>query len=244
MRNSIEEIYRAEFEKLIEVEGVNKKFIFDNNEEVTKTFSYVFMINVFKNKAETRSYFNDEFNMTFSLLLEAIFALYTGQCRSALLLLRSAQEANFIYVLEQERKFINNEDPSITFRDLDFRFVETKRSFLNDIKFSVDEAKFKEYYQSIERNLTHYKTLSGVVHSQSIKVPLMNVEYFSKLYENTIIDTTSYFNLFNNVLEEIFLLNYFMLRKSLIHWDYYELYALLNIVFGRRRTDALIKIVK
>lgn len=240
----MEEIYRSEFEKLLKIEGVNKKFISDNYEQIIKTFSYVFIINVFKNKVETKSYFNAEFNMTFSLLLEAIFALYTGQCRSALLLLRSAQEANFVYVLEQERKYIIEENPSITFRDLDFRFVETTRSFLNDIKISVDEDKFKEYYQSIERNLTYYKTLSGIVHSQSIKVPLMNVEYFSKMYENTIIDTMSYFNLFNNVLEEIFLLNYFMLRKSLFHWDYYELYSLLNITFGRKRTNALIKIVK
>ncbi len=96
----MEEIYRSEFEKLLKIEGVNKKFISDNYEQIIKTFSYVFIINVFKNKVETKSYFNAEFNMTFSLLLEAIFALYTGQCRSALLLLRSAQEANFVYVLE------------------------------------------------------------------------------------------------------------------------------------------------
>ncbi len=72
----------------------------------------------------------------------------------------------------------------------------------------------------------------------------MSVEYFSNLHEETIIDNDRFFDLFISVLNNIFLLNFFMLRKSLQNWDYYNLYNLLKILHGEKRTRTLISIVK
>lgn len=159
-------------------------------------------------------------------------------------MLRSAQESNLRYVLEKEREFIKIEKPEITFQSLDFRFKDTCNKFLADIENEVDKEKFSEYYLTINRNLTFYKNLSGVVHSESSVVPISPVAYFSKLHENTIVNIVKYFKLFLNVIEQIFLLNYFLIRKSLIHWDKYDLQNILLIISGKKRTETLIRIIK
>ncbi|WP_439196791.1 hypothetical protein [Bacillus velezensis] len=129
----LEDIFQREFEKMKILDGIKQQFLLTNENKMKKIFGYIFSINYFKNKIETRNYFGSEFNMSFSLLLESIYALFTGQCRSALLLLRSAQEANYKFVLEREREFMLNNNSSISFDPLDFRFVETKRKFINDL---------------------------------------------------------------------------------------------------------------
>lgn len=241
---NLDEIFQREFDKLINLEGIKKQFISDNESSIRAIFGYIFSINNLKNKVETRRYFSSEFNMTFSLLLESIYALLTGQCRSALLLLRSAQEANFKFVLERERELLKSNNSSISFEPLDYRFVETKKKFIHDLQNTLDKNDFKEYYISIERNLTLYKRLSGVVHSGSNKLPIMSVEYFSNLHEETILDKDDYFELFCKVLNDIFLLDYFLIRESLNKWDYYALYKFLRILYGDKRSKTLIRIVK
>lgn len=240
----LNDIFVKEFEKINSLDGVKKQFIINNESSIKKIFGYIFSINYLKNKVETKRYFSSEFNMTFSLLLESIYALFTGQCRSALLLLRSAQEANYKFVLESERKMMLFKNPSLTFEDLDYRFIETKKKFIGDLHKYLDKNDFKEYYISIERNLTLYQRLSGVVHSGSRNLPIMSVDYFSKLHEETIVDKEEYFNLFCSVLNDIFLLNFFMIRESLVKWDYYVLYDFLRILYGDKRTKTLIGIVK
>lgn len=236
--------FNQEFIKLQNIEGVKQSFIVTNEDEIKKIFGYIFVINHLKNRAETKRYFATEYNMTFSLFLESTFALLTGQCRSALLLLRSAQEANFKFVLEREREFMLREDSTLSFESLDFRFIETKRKFINDLQYSLDRGKFSDYYSSIERSYTLYQKLSGVVHSQSKNMPVMSVEYFSSLHEETIIDKQEYFNLFSASLNEMFLLTFFMLRESLNNWDSYVLFDLLRILYGKKRSQSLIKLVK
>lgn len=240
----LNDIFQKEFEKIKSLDGSKQQFIINNEIELKSVFGYIFLINFFKNKIETKRYFSSEFNMTFSLLLESSYALFSGQCRSALLLLRSAQEANFKFVLERERKFMLDNDPALSFESLDYRFGETQKKFLNDIQSCVDKTDFNEYYKSIERNVTYYKQLSGVVHSGSKNIPLMSVEYFSNLHEDTIIDKEKFFNLFCSVLNDIFLLDFFLIRGSLEKWDYYALYNALRISYGDKRTKTLIKIVK
>ncbi|WOV85014.1 hypothetical protein PGH26_03540 [Sporosarcina jeotgali] len=164
---------QTEFVKFIELVDVKKEFIFNNKKELTKVFSYLFVVNSLRNRVETKRFFNTEFNMTFSLLLESSFALFTGQCRSALLMLRSAQEANFKFVLERERELMIMEKTSENFEDLDYRFSETYKKFSKDIKGCVDENRYQEYYKTIDRNLTFYKKLSGVVHSGVKVLPVL-----------------------------------------------------------------------
>lgn len=236
--------FNQEFIKLQTVEGIKQSFIVTNEEEIKKIFGYIFVINYLKNRAETKRYFGSEFNMTFSLLLESNYALLTGQCRSALLLLRSAQEANYRFVLEREREFMLGKNSKLSFESLDFRFIETKRKFVNDLQNSLDRSEFPEYYSSIERSYTLYQQLSGVVHSQSKIMPVMSVEYFSSLHEETIVDKQKYFDLFSASLNEMFILIFFMLRESLNNWDSYVLYELLRILYGKKRSQSLIKLVK
>lgn len=242
--STLNSILEQEFEKLKKMDGIKNEFIGTNEILMKKIFGYVFVLNYLKNKAETRRYFNAEFHMTFSLLLESIYALFSGQCRASLLLLRSAQEANYKFVLERERQLMLEIDPNISFEPLDYRFGETKRKFMDDLKRCIDKNDFEEYFTSLDRGLTLYKSLSGIVHSGSRSLPVMSVEYFSNLHEETIIDNDRFFDLFISVLNNIFLLNFFMLRKSLQNWDYYNLYNLLKILHGEKRTRTLISIVK
>lgn len=233
-----------EFEKLQQMDGMKIEFIEKNKVLMRKIFGYIFVLNYLKNKAETKRYFNIEFHMTFSLLLESIYALLSGQCRAALLLLRSAQEANYKFVLERERQLMLDKDPTILFESLDYRFGETKRKFAEDLHRCLDDNKFKEYFTSLDRGLTLYKELSAIVHSGTKSLPVISVEYFSHLHEETIIDSAKFFELFISVMNNIFILNYFMLRESLQKWDYYSLYNLLNLLHGDKRTKTLISIVK
>jgi len=238
------DILQSEFEKLKSSTEIQQEFMLKNESSMKKVFSYIFSINYIKNKIETKRYFDEKFHMTFSLLLESNYALFTGQCRGALLLLRSAQEANFKFVLERERQLMLENNHGLSFEPLDYRFTDTKKKFINDLRICLDENDFKEYYDSIERNLSFYKVLSGVVHSGSKNLPVMSVEYFSSLYEDTIIDNDKFFDLFFSVLNEIFLLDFFLIRDSLYNWDYYVLYDLLRILYGDKRTKTLIRIVK
>ncbi|MCY7492899.1 hypothetical protein [Bacillus safensis] len=236
--------FNDEVEKINSLEGVNHQFLSINLTAINDIFGYIFSLNYLKNKAETKNYFGSEFEMTFSLLLESFYALITGQCRSALLLLRAAQEANFKFVLEKERGVMLNDDPTLEFKKLNFRFSETKTQFIKDLKKCLDENEFSEYYRSVERNLTLYNRLSVVSHSVPKSTPITNVEYFSSLHNDTIIDKDEYFKLFHDVFDNIFLLNYFLIRESLINWDSYILQDLLRIMYGKKRTNSLIKIVK
>lgn len=241
---TLNDYFNDELEKINSLEGVNHQFLSINSAAINGIFGYIFSLSYLKNKAETKNYFDSEFDMTFSLLLESFYALITGQCRGALLLLRAAQEANFKFVLEKERGVMLNDDPTLEFQKLDFRFKETKRKFINDLKICLDEDDFSEYYDSVEKNLFFYQKLSAVSHSVSSGTPITNVEYFSSLHNNTIIDRAEYFKLFDNVVDKIFLLNYFLIRESLINWDSYILEDLLRIMYGKRRTKTLIEIVK
>ncbi|WP_176345210.1 hypothetical protein [Priestia aryabhattai] len=240
----LDDVFQKEFEKIKKLDGIKQEFVLTNESEIRKIFGYIFSINYLKNKIETKRYFGSEFNMPFSLLLESTYALFTGQCRSALLLLRSAQEANYKFVLEREREFMLANNSSLSFEPLDFRFVETKRKFINDLQYCLDKRDYKEYYNSVERNLTLYQRLSGIVHSKSKNLPVMSVEYFSSLHEETIIDNEEFFKLFCSVLNEIFLLDFFLIRESLNKWDYFILYNLLRILYGDKRSKTLIRIIK
>lgn len=240
----LNEIFENEFNKMKKTVGIKHEFVLQNENEFKKIFSYIFIINYFKNRIETKGYFEDKFNMTFSLLLESTFAVFSGQCRGALLLLRSAQEANYKFVLEREREEILRNNNAVTFGELDYRFIETKRHFLNDLTPYLDRSKFVLYYQSIERNMTLYRELSGIVHSGTQNQPIMNVAYFSNLYKETVVDKLRFFELFISVLNEVFTLNFFLLRKSLKNWDYYLLYDLLRISIGDKKTKTFIRTIK
>ncbi|WP_249685361.1 hypothetical protein, partial [Bacillus velezensis] len=108
--------------------------ISSNQSEIKKVFGCIFIFNFFKNRVETKRYYNSEFNVTFSLLLESSYALLSGQCRRSLLLLRSTQEANYKSVLECERRIMKEHDPTLAFEALDYRYGETQKKLPMYIK--------------------------------------------------------------------------------------------------------------
>lgn len=240
----LEDIFEKEFIKLKTIDTINQNFLLEHENQLKKVFGFVFSINYLRNRVETKKYFSKDYNKAFSLLLETTYSLLSGQCRSALLLLRASQEANYRFVLEREREFINSIDSSVTFQPLNYRFVETKQKFMSDLQPYVDPEDFKEYYLSIERNLTLYKKLSGIAHLGTQNEPVVSVEYFSHLYEDTLINKSEYFNLFNSVLREMFIIIFYMVRQSLNKWDTYVLYDLLNIMFGKKKSETLINTIK
>lgn len=122
---SLTETFEIEYNKAILKPGIKTVFIENKFEDMKQIFGYLFIVNYFKNRVETKHFFGPEFNIVYSLLLESVYALYTGQCRSALLLLRSTQEANFRHVLLKEREWIHSFNTDQQFESLNFRFVES-----------------------------------------------------------------------------------------------------------------------
>lgn len=241
---NINQIFHQELQKIEDLPNVNINFYLQHKERIQDVFGYIFVINLFKNRVETKKYYKNNYSTVFSLLLEASYAIVSGQCRGALLLLRSAQEANFRYSLLLERKFILEQDSNRKFKKLDFRFLSTKNCFIQDIEPTLCKEKYSLYYQTIERNLTWYKKLCSVVHSQGSSQPVLDITYLSRLSSDTIINSDEYFKLFTNTLSDIFLLNFIVMRDSLIHWDTYELRNILKIAYGKKKTESLLKFIK
>ena len=246
MSNKYIESSLLEYEKLLTQSSFNTDFIYNNNNEIKKIFNYIYIINLLKNRAETKRFFGTDFNMTFSLLLESSNSLYSGQCRASLLLLRSAQESTLQFITIKEREWIlSNIDSSRQFIELDYRFTETKKKLVKDIKTSVDSNKYSEYYKNIDKTVTYYKKLCGVVHSTGKNIPVELSYYYSNLEVNTILEKKDFFELYLKSLECIFTLIYFLLRESFEKWDTYDLSDILKTIFKKdKKVQRFISFVK
>lgn len=226
---------RREFEKLLESLSENRDFIEENKEECFRIFTYIYIINHFKNRAETKVFFNEEFETAFSLLIESVFVLYLGHLRAGLLILRSSQEMSFKSIIHQERKWILTKNRNITFDKLDYRFVENKNIFLKDIEPHLSKVEYEGYYKEIERTVTYYKELSGIVHSGNKKINFNISHVFESIKTNNEKHKEEIFSLFLNVLKNLFVLLCYMMRESLVNWDTYELQNVLSIVFKKEK---------
>lgn len=241
---NLREICDNEFEKALSKPSIKKEFVEKNLKDMKQIFRYLFVVNYFKNRAETKVYFGNEYNVVYSLFLESVYALYTGQCRSALLLLRSTQEANFRHVLSKEREWIRSFDKEVQFEELNFRFVETAKKFQSDLTPYLDREKYELYFKTIESNLTHYKNLCGVVHSESSNQPVANVDYFSNVVGDTIVNEQKYFKLYIDTLDDMLTLIIFLLRQRFHEWDSYDLLNIFGAVYGKKRKHSLLSYVK
>lgn len=245
MRNNYSKNCYIEFQKLITQPNLNQKFVTENYVEVKRVFKRVYVINLLKNRPELQNIFDDSFDMTFSLILESSYALYTGQCRASLLLIRSALETALQFNITKEREWIvQNFEKEKVFQKIDYRFVETKKKLIGDIKEYVSEQEYSEYYLTIERSLSYYKKLSEVVHSSGSRVPLEISYFYQNLKEDTIIDKKKFFDLFSNSLETLFTLLYFLSRERFKNWDSYELRNILSVIFRGNKLERYIKFVK
>jgi len=242
--STLRDVCENEFQKAISKPGIKVEFIEKNSDYMKQIFRYLFVINYFKNRAETKSFFDTKFNIVYSLLLESIYALYSGQCRSALLLLRSAQEANFRHVLSKERDWIRSFNNEAKFTPLNFRFVETASNYRTDLGAYLNPEKYDMYYKVIDQSLTHYKHLCSVVHSLSTQQPVANVDYFSSVTGDTIIDEKKYFNLYLDTLDTILILIILLVRERFKAWDSYDLQNIFRSVYGKKRSLTMLKYVK
>ncbi|MGL9771527.1 hypothetical protein [Enterococcus sp. DIV0996a] len=236
---------KIEFDSLLKSTQFNKKFFEENQDDMKRVFKKIYIINLLKNRVELSKVLDEEFNMTFSLLLEASYSLYIGQCRGSLLLLRSSLESALQFVTRKERKWIidtfgNRKE----FDKLDYRFVETKKKLENDISSYLPREEYKDYYLTIERAVSYYKKLCEVVHSTKTAIPIQISSYYSNLEENTLIDKKKFFELFINSLDVLFTLIYFLLRENFKKWDTYDLINILKITYRDKKLEKYLSYMK
>lgn len=234
-----------EFEQLMTSVKFDNEFTKKNKNKIKQIFSRIYTINMLKNRPEVKAIFDNEFDMTFTLLLESSYSLFSAQSRASLLLLRSSLEATLKFVTEKERNWIINlKGTNIEFQPLNYRFVETSNSLLNDIKIHVSKDKYPEYYKTIERSVTYYKQLCSIVHSNGVSIPVGLSYFYDELNENTLINKEEFFKLYISSLDTIFTLLYFLLRNSLVHWDTYELSDILSVMFKDNKKQRYLNYIK
>ncbi|CZR09463.1 hypothetical protein [Trichococcus ilyis] len=234
-----------EFEKLKQTVSFDKTFMFDNEIQIKRIFKRIYVINLLKNRPELKNILDEKFDMTFTLLLESSYSLFSGQCRSSLLLLRSSLESGLQFVTRKEREWIlETVDQNIEFDEIDYRFVETKKKLIKDISPYVAESDYPEYYLTIDRCVSYYKKLCEIVHSTGSAIPI-NISYFyANLNENTLINKEKFFDLYSFSLDTLFTLLYFLLRLRLKEWDTYELKDILNVLYRDDKTEKYLNFVK
>lgn len=224
-----------EFQKLMEAVTFDKKFLFENEAQMKYYFRRIYVINLLKNRLELSEIFDSEFNEPFSLLLESTFSMFSGQCRASLLLLRSALESIFHFCTIKERERIKTIDSEAIFKEIDYRFIDTKQKFVEDITPYVSEVEYGEYFTTIERCTTYYKKLSSIVHSMNRKSPILISTFYVDLQEDTLIDKEDFFELYRETLNNIFVLLYFLLRNNLKEWDTYDLKDILKVIYKKEK---------
>lgn len=234
-----------EFKKLLAETSFDNKFITENQQKINKIFKRIYVINLLKNRPECRNIMDETFHMTFTLLLESTYSLFSGQCRASLLLLRSALESGVHFAVEKERRWINeNIDAGKQFEAVDYRFSETQKKLRSDLEFFLPEEEFSEYYLTLERCTTYYKKLCGIVHSTAKKMPISFSNYYANLEQDTLIEKEDFFKLYLDSLDTLFTLLYFLLRDSLNKWDTYELTDILRLLFKDKKVERYIKYIK
>lgn len=245
MHNYNESISK-EYQKLMDTVNFDLRFLKENKSEMYRVFKFVYIFNLLKNRAELKYVFSEKFNISYSLLLESTYSLFSGQTRASLLLLRSYQEAVLKFVVENEREWIIDEkDNTATFEAIDFRFTDTKRKLKEDLTPHLSSNISDAYFLELDRMETFYKNISGVVHSNSSKIPMNISEYYSNVQMDTILDKEKFFKLYLDTLETSFVIIYFMLRNNFKRWDTYQLKSILAIIFkNERKIDKYISYVK
>lgn len=234
-----------EFEKLIDSVTFDKRFLIENDTYLKYLFRRIYVINLLKNRPELHEVFDDMFDEPFSLLLESTFSIFSGQCRSSLLLLRTALESIFHFCTKKEREWIKTNDSTAVFREIDYRFIDTKRKMVEDITPYISSEDYGEYFNTINRCVTYYKKLSGIVHSTNRKSPIQISTFYADLQGDTLIDKEKFFILYREALNNIFVLLYFLLRNHLEKWDTYDLKDILKVMYKKdKQVNRYLKYIK
>ncbi|WP_204254311.1 hypothetical protein [Mammaliicoccus sciuri] len=225
---------KVQFDKLMSLLEEKNEYIKDHYNKMFKIFNYIYLINHFKNRAETKHYFNSHFNIAFSLMIESTFLLYSKHEKASLLMLRSAQEMTLKSIIYQEREWIKSKKNDYTFDKLDFRFNENKKILVKDLELFLPK-EYKEYYTELDRTLEIYKKLSGIVHSTNETMEFQMYRYFSSLLEN-INYTDKIIDIFIRTFKNLLTLICYMLRESIKKWDTYELNDILSVVIKKEKS--------
>lgn len=234
-----------EFNNLIEMVTFDKSFLVKNRSQMKYYFKRLYVINLMKNRPELSGILDNEFDKPFSLLLESTFSLFSGQCRSSLLLLRTALESILHFCITKERVWIKTINSEAIFESIDYRFSETKQKLVKDISAYVSKDEYSEYFCTIERCTFYYKKLSAIVHSTNSVSPILTSTFYTDLQGDTLINKEGFFKLYKDTLNNIFFLLYFLLRNYLEKWDTYDLKDILKVMFRKEnQVNKTIKYIK
>ncbi len=225
---------RLEFEKLTYLLN-DSQFLSNYYDDCFKIFRHIYLVNHFKNRVETKKFFDSNFDIAFSLLLESFFALYSGHIKAAMVILRSSQEMTLKSIIFQERKKIKCINENAKFEELDFRYTENKTRLKNDIRPYLSKEFYDLYSSKIDQSHTLYKELSGIVHSGNKKLNFKLHTYFSSLVEDNN-NISEKIKLYIKVLKNINDLICFMMRDSLEKWDTYELNELFSLTIKKEKS--------
>lgn len=208
--------------------------------ELEKIFCIIYAINYLKNRVEVKRFFQtDYFRIAYSCLLEAYSLLLNNYSRGSALVLRSALE-NY---LKHTLKIINElyeESYKINDRSYSVNKGEFEKVINNILKVS-----FKQECKTINGKMeAEYKQLSGLSHSltpESINNTLyffFDINDINKKNIDIVIDK------FIKVATQIFSLSIILCEPSLRLWDKMELETLLDFVYGSKKKNSYIKMIR
>ena len=228
--------FNSEYDIFLHLEEISQEVIHSNGALIKKVFKHLYVINVFKNRIETRDFFDIEFEFTLSLLIESLHALSTGQTRAALLLLRSALESSVKFSMNKEREMINSSDPDIKFEIVNKNFKSTVSNYRNDINYLSVKSFYNNYLSTIDRVYNLYSDLSSVTHSNSTTIPIDINNYIVDIKKGVLSDQSSYTNAYIRTLDCIFVLLIYSARNYISRIDSYQLQSIFIVLFKQRKT--------
>lgn len=237
-------ISSKDFDEFLKLDGISQEVIDSNHSLLKKIFKYVYVINVLKNRVETKDFFNHEFEFIFSLLIESLHALSTGQTRASLLLLRSALESTVKFSLNKERNYLKSINPTIEFVDANKNFSKTVSNYESDIQLLSSNEIFPDYTNSIQRIYHQYSELSAVTHSNTKRIPLAINSYLADIKKGLILDQASYTDTYNKTLNIIFELLIYCGRFPISRIDSFQLQSIFKVVFRDKKATKMCQLLK
>lgn len=229
----------SQLDLLLETNGndaVKNKF----KEKVKSIFLKIYAINYITNRIEVKeNFYSDYFKITFSCLIESYTLLLNNYPRGALLVLRSSLE-NFV----KHIIYILNESNGHTYDINDRSYTANKVTLDEIIDKTYDIILKTECIRLNSRMENEYKKLSGLSHSLVPESKNSIINYFSdiKIINEDNINLT--LEKISNIAESIFSFCIIICQASIKNWESIQLEKVFRLVFGIRKTETYIELLK
>ncbi|MFZ4452045.1 hypothetical protein [Salibacterium aidingense] len=232
LRNDCEE----QFKKVIDISR-NDELITEYYSDLNRLFSGIYILNYLSKRIELKDTFETYyFKISLSCLLEAYSLIINNYPRGAALVLRSS--------LENYLKHIISLSNNPQFLVHDRSYSANKKTFEKMINENYSPS-LSSICTSINSKMEDvYNNLSGLSHSLTAQSQSNILEYFSDIHIVKNDNVYWVFIKFNEIITAFFSLSLIACQFSLKSWDSGELVEIMRFVFGRRKTNTYLNLLK